>query len=77
MKKLIILLFISFVSCNHDNKDEVVKNEVIKEINSSQIPAVVMGKIYNNGKMEFFQMDLRAGTGMTQSMKTIFLELHL
>ena len=46
MKKLIILLFISFVSCNQDNKDEVVKDEVIKEINSSQIPAVVMGKIY-------------------------------
>ena len=54
MKKLIILLFISFVSCNQDNKDEVVKDEVIKEINSSQIPAVVMGKIYKNGKMEFF-----------------------
>jgi hypothetical protein len=47
MKKLIILLFISFVSCNQDNKDEVIKDEVIKEINSSQIPAVVMGKIYN------------------------------
>ena len=54
MKKLIILLFISFVSCNQDNKDEVIKDEVIKEINSSQIPAVVMGKIYKNGKMEFF-----------------------
>ncbi len=54
MKKLILLLFISFISCNQDNKDEVVKDEVIKEINSSQIPAVVMGKIYKNGKMDFF-----------------------
>jgi len=49
VKKLILLLFIPFVSCNQD-----IKNEVTKEINSSQIPAVVMGKIYKNGNMEFF-----------------------
>ena len=45
MKKLILLLFIPFFSCNQD-----IKNE----INSSQITAVVMGKIDKNGSMEFF-----------------------
>jgi CubicO group peptidase (beta-lactamase class C family) len=50
MKKLILLLlFIPFLSCNQD-----IKNKVTKEINSSQIPAVVMGKIDKNGNMEFF-----------------------
>ena len=50
MKKLILLLlFIPFLSCNQD-----ITNKVTKEINSSQIPAVVMGKIDKNGNMEFF-----------------------
>ena len=50
MKKLILLLlFIPFLSCNQN-----IKYEVTKEINSSQIPAVVMGKIDKNGNMEFF-----------------------
>ena len=50
MKKLIILiLLIPLASCNQD-----FKSEVAKEIKSSQIPAVVMGKIYKNGKMEFY-----------------------
>ena len=50
MKKLILLLlFIPFLSCNQD-----IINKVTKEINSSQIPAVVMGKIDKNGNMEFF-----------------------
>ena len=50
MKKLILLLlFIPFLSCNQD-----IKNKVNKEINTSQIPAVVMGKIDKNGNMEFF-----------------------
>ena len=50
MKKLtLLLLFIPFLSCNQD-----IKNKVNKEINTSQIPAVVMGKIDKNGNMEFF-----------------------
>ena len=50
MKQLIILiLLIPLASCNQD-----FKSEVAKEIKSSQIPAVVMGKIYKNGKMEFY-----------------------
>ena len=50
MKKLIILiLLIPLASCNQN-----FKSEVAKEIKSSQIPAVVMGKIYKNGKMEFY-----------------------
>ena len=50
MKKLIILiLLIPLASSNQD-----FKSEVAKEIKSSQIPAVVMGKIYKNGKMEFY-----------------------
>ena len=42
-------IFIPFLSCNQN-----IKYEVTKEINSSQIPAVVMGKIDKNGNMEFF-----------------------
>ena len=50
MKQLIILiLLIPLASCNQN-----FKSEVAKEIKSSQIPAVVMGKIYKNGKMEFY-----------------------
>ena len=50
MKQLIILILsIQLASCNQD-----FKSEVAKEIKSSQIPAVVMGKIYKNGKMEFY-----------------------
>jgi len=50
MKKLILLLiFIPLISYSQD-----IKNEVLQEINLSKIPAVVMGKINKNGKMEFY-----------------------
>jgi len=50
MKKLILLLlFITLTSCNQD-----FKSEVTQEIDLSQIPAVVLGKINKNGEMEFY-----------------------
>ncbi len=49
MKKLILLLLIiTIASCNQD-----FKSEVTQEIYTSQIPAVVLGKINKNGEMEF------------------------
>ena len=49
MKKLILLLLIiTLASCKQD-----FKSEVTQEIYTSQIPAVVLGKINKNGKMEF------------------------
>jgi len=49
MKKLILLLLIiTLASCKQD-----FTSEVTQEIYTSQIPAVVLGKINKNGKMEF------------------------
>jgi len=49
MKKIILLLLIiTLASCTQD-----FKSEVTQEIYTSQIPAVVLGKINKNGKMEF------------------------
>ena len=49
MKKIILLLLIiTLASCKQD-----FKSEVTQEIYTSQIPAVVLGKINKNGKMEF------------------------
>ncbi len=49
MKKIIVLFLIPIISISQD-----IENKVAKEIKSSKIPAVVMGKIYKNGKMDFF-----------------------
>ena len=49
MKKLILLLFIPLISYSQD-----IKNTLLQEINLSQIPSVVMGKINKNGKMKFY-----------------------
>ena len=53
MKKLTLTLLILFISCQSDNKNEF-KNKVISEIKKTDIPAVVMGKIYKSGKMDFY-----------------------
>ena len=53
MKKLTLTLLTLFISCQSDNKNEF-KNKVISEIKKTDIPAVVMGKIYKSGKMDFY-----------------------
>ena len=41
-----------------DDLSQDIEVKVAKEIKSSKIPAVVMGKIYKNGKMDFFSSGL-------------------
>ena len=53
MKKLALTIFVLFISCQSDNKNEF-ENKVISEIKKTDIPAVVMGKIYKSGQMDFY-----------------------
>lgn len=53
MKKISLSLFFIFISC-HSNRSDVFKKEVMSEIIKTEIPAVVMGKIYKDGNMEFY-----------------------
>ena len=51
MKKLLCVTITSvfLLSCQN-----TVNDKISNEINNSHIPAVVMGKIYKNGSMEFY-----------------------
>ena len=50
MKKLILIfIFLALFSC-----DESLEIKVEKEINNTDVPAVVMGMINKNGEIEFY-----------------------
>ena len=51
----ILCSLVLFTNCGESvSYKENMHDEIIKEINASQIPAVVMGKIHKNGNMDFF-----------------------
>ena len=53
MKKLILIfIFLALFSC-----DESLEIKVEKEINNTDVPAVVMGMINKNGEIEFYSSE--------------------
>ena len=53
MRKLALILFVTFISCQ-SNKKSGFEKKLIYEIQKTDIAAVVMGKINKSGKMEFY-----------------------
>lgn len=50
---LLLVLLIGLTSCKK-NPSKKIEDEINSEIKKTTIPAVVMGKIHKNGKMEFY-----------------------